>query len=85
VIVLAYTGHSDVGLNEPATLVVVGEHDGIAPPSVMEKRVAPLRRSGADVEYHKYPSADHGFGVGIGTQAEGWIRDAMDFWARHHN
>ena len=25
----------------------------------------------------------HGFGLGIGTSAEGWINDAVKFWEKH--
>ena len=82
-VVLLYTGYSDRASSEPATFVAVGEADGIAPPAVMERRVEALRRSGTDVEYHQYPGVTHGFGLGIGTSAEGWIDDAVRFWARH--
>jgi acetyl esterase/lipase len=82
-VVLLYTGHSDLGASEPATFVAVGENDGIAPPAVMKRRVAALRRTGTDVEYHEYPDVGHGFGLGIGTSAEGWIEDAIGFWANH--
>jgi len=81
-VVMAYTGHQEVLSGEPPTVVVVGERDGIAPPSVMEKRVAALRRTGAEVEYHKYPGVGHGFGLGAGTSADGWIADAMRFWKK---
>jgi len=81
-LVLLYTGHSDLASTEPPTFVAVGDADGIAPPSVMERRVAALRRGGTDVEYHKYRNAGHGFGLGVGTSAEGWIADAVRFWAR---
>jgi acetyl esterase/lipase len=84
-VVMAYTGHSDVGSSEPPTFVVVGEHDGIAPPSVMERRVAALRSAGTEVEYHKYPDIGHGFGPGIGTSAEGWVAGAVRFWAKQIN
>ena len=80
-VVMAYTGHSDVGANDPPTFVVVGDRDSIAPASSMERRVDRLRRAGARVEYHKYPGVGHGFGLGTGTSAEGWIVDAMQFWA----
>jgi hypothetical protein len=60
-----------------------GETDGIAPPAVMERRVAALRRAGTDVEYHRYPGVGHGFGLGLGTSAEGWIAAAVRFWAKH--
>ena len=81
-VVLAYTGHSDVSSDEPPTFVVVGEHDGIAPPSAMERRIAALRQAGTEVEYHKYPNLGHGFGLGTGTSADGWINDAIRFWEK---
>ena len=81
-VVMAYTGHSEVASNEPSTFVVVGEHDGIAPPSVMEERVAALRRSGAAVEFHRYGGVGHGFGPGTGTSAEGWLDLAIRFWEK---
>jgi acetyl esterase/lipase len=81
-VVMAYTGHADHSADEPSTFVVVGERDGIAPPSVMERRVAAIRRAGADVEFHRYPGVGHGFGPGIGTSAEGWLDTAVRFWER---
>ena len=81
-LVTLYTGHSDLASTEPPTFVVVGDADGIAPPSIMERRVAALRRAGTHVEYHKYPGVGHGFGLGVGTNAEGWIADAVRFWAQ---
>ena len=81
-VVMAYTGHSDHSSSEPPTFVVVGEHDGIASPAIMERRVAALRKSGIAVEYHKYRDVGHGFGLGTGTSAEGWITDAVRFWVK---
>jgi dipeptidyl aminopeptidase/acylaminoacyl peptidase len=62
---------------------VVGEQDDIAPPSTMKRRVAALRRLGVAVELHEYPGLGHGFGVGAGTSAEGWISCAVRFWEKH--
>ena len=84
-VVLLYTGHSDLGASEPPTFVAVGENDGVARPAVTRRRVAALRRAGTDAEYHEYPNVGHGFGLGIGTSAEGWIEDAVRFWVRHIN
>lgn len=81
-VVMAYTGHSDYSADEPPTFVVVGEHDGIAAPSVMERRVAALRRADTEVEFHRYSGVGHGFGPGIGTSAEGWLDRAVRFWER---
>jgi acetyl esterase/lipase len=79
-IVMAYTGHSEYSSSEPPTFVVVGEEDGIAPAAVMERRVAALRKAGTLVEFHKYRNLGHGFGLGTGTSAEGWIFQAIRFW-----
>ena len=57
---------------------MAGIEDGVA-----GLRVAVLRRMGTEVEYHRYPGVGHGFGLGGGTSAEGWIEDAVRFWARH--
>jgi acetyl esterase/lipase len=81
-VVMLYTGHSELGSTEPPTFVAVGDRDGIAPPATMEKRVAGLRRLGGEVMYRKYPGVGHGFGLGIDTSAEGWIADAVGFWAK---
>jgi acetyl esterase/lipase len=81
-VVMAYTGHSDTAAPEPATFVAVGELDGIAPPAIMERRVAVLRQAGTRVEYRKFPNVGHGFGPGIGTSAEGWLDDAVRFWEK---
>jgi aldo/keto reductase family protein len=67
---------------EPPTFVAVGEDDGIAPAAIMERRVAALCKLGTDVEYRKYRGVGHGFGLGTGTTAEGWVGNAVRFWER---
>jgi acetyl esterase/lipase len=79
-VVMAYTGHSDYASVEPPTFVVVGEDDGIAPPATMKRRVEALRKSGTKVEYREYRGLGHGFGLGVGTAAEGWVFEAIGFW-----
>ena len=79
-IVMAYTGHADYASDEPPTFAVVGEDDGIAPASTMERRVRALRAAGTRVEFRRYRHVGHGFGLGIGTSAEGWVSDAIQFW-----
>ena len=63
-----------------AHYAVVGEQDGIAPPAVMKRRVEALRKAGTQVEYREYEGLGHGFGLGTGTSAEGWVFDAVRFW-----
>jgi acetyl esterase/lipase len=82
-VVMAYTAHADLSSDEPPTFVVVGERDGISPPSAMEQRVSALRGLGTEVEYRVFPGVGHGFGLGIGTSAEGWVDEAIRFWKRH--
>ena len=51
----------------------------------MERRVENLRNAGVEVEYRRYESAGHGFGLGTGTDAEGWLDLAVQFWKKHIN
>jgi acetyl esterase/lipase len=81
-VVMAYTGHSDYASVEPPTFVVAGEEDGIAPPASMKRRIEALRRSGTEVEYREYQGLGHGFGLGVGTSAEGWFLEAIRFWEK---
>jgi len=82
-VVLAYTGHTDYTKEDPPTFVVVGDRDGIASASTIERRLNALRSVGVDVEFSVYPNVGHGFGLGIGTHAEGWLDDATRFWEKH--
>jgi len=81
--VIFYTGHSDFTVNNPPTFSVLGERDGIANPEVMEQRVNEMKAAGIDAEFHLYPNVGHGFGLGIGTTAEGWLNNAVRFWEKH--
>jgi acetyl esterase/lipase len=81
-VVMAYTSHQDHTADEPPTFAVVGQQDGIAPPAAMERRVSALRASGTRVEFRVFHGIGHGFGLGVGTNAEGWVRDAVVFWEK---
>jgi len=81
-VIMQYTGHSDYTENDPPTYVCVGENDGIASWRTMEQRIDALKAIGIDTEFHKYPNLNHGFGLGIGTIAEGWLADAVAFWEK---
>lgn len=79
-VIMAYTGHLETSAQEPPTFAVAGETDSIAPPSIMKRRVEALRRLGTPVELRVFPNVGHGFGLGTGTSAAGWIQDAIRFW-----
>ncbi|EHI99145.1 hypothetical protein CDLVIII_2514 [Clostridium sp. DL-VIII] len=81
-IVMQYTGHSEYSRNDPPTYVCVGTNDYIASWQVMQRRLKDMSDCGIDTEFHKYKGMPHGFGLGIGTVAEGWIDDAISFWER---
>jgi acetyl esterase/lipase len=78
--VIAYTGHTDWTQSDPPTFTIVGERDGIANPAIMERRVHEMKAAGIAAEFHLYRNVGHGFALGTGTSAEGWIRDAIRFW-----
>jgi acetyl esterase/lipase len=82
-VIMQYTGHSDYTENDPPTYVCIGENDGIASPQTMRRRVDNLKSLGIDTEFHLYPNLGHGFGLGIATSAEGWWKDALEFWENH--
>lgn len=82
-VVMAYTGHSDYTSDDPSTFALVGEHDAIVSPATMRQRVDHLRVAGVDAEFHEYPDLGHGFGLGTGTSAEGWLDTAAVFWNDH--
>lgn len=79
-VILQYTGHSDYTENDPPTFACVGESDGIASWRTMERRLEALDTLGIPTEFHHYPGLGHGFGLGTGTAAQGWIEQAAAFW-----
>lgn len=82
-VVMAYTGHSEYSPHDPPTFAVVGSMDGIANPRVVLARAERLRSCGIDAEVRLVEGIGHGFGLGTGTPAEGWLDDAVGFWRRH--
>lgn len=81
-VIMQYTGLSEYSEGDPATFVTVGESDGIANWRVMKARLDSMSALGIDTEFHSYPGLGHGFGLGTGTVAEGWIDQAIAFWQR---
>ena len=57
-----------------------GTSDGIASWRTMQSRLESLSALGIPTEFHSYNGLPHGFGLGTGTVAEGWINDAVHFW-----
>lgn len=82
-VIMQYTALSEVTGREPPTFACVGTNDRIAPPAIMEERINRIRANGTDAEIRIFPGLPHGFGLGEGTVAEGWINDAIRFWEKH--
>lgn len=82
-VIMQYTGHSQYSRLDPPTYACVGGRDGIADWRVMKRRLECLESLGTDTEFHLYSGLRHGFGLGVGTEAEGWINDAVAFWERN--
>ena len=79
-VVMQYTGHTDYTAGDPATFACVGERDGIANWQTMQRRLSAMDALGIPTEFHHYPGLPHGFGLGTGTVAEGWLDQAVAFW-----
>jgi acetyl esterase/lipase len=83
IVVMAYTAHPDFSGDDPPTFVIVSGDDSIVDVPTLERRVEALKNAGIEVEYYKYDDIGHGFGLGVGTDAEGWIENAVQFWKKH--
>ena len=79
-VIMQYTGHSEYAPTDPPTYVCVGTNDGIASWRTMQRRLEAMAALGIPTEFHAYEGLGHGFGLGTGTVAEGWINDAVAFW-----
>jgi dienelactone hydrolase len=67
----------------PSTFLAVGSEDttaGVAPVTAMAKQ---LKADHVPVELKVYQGVGHGFGLGTGTSAAGWLQTAVQFWKAH--
>ncbi|MBQ6123059.1 MAG: alpha/beta hydrolase [Clostridia bacterium] len=82
-VIMQYTGLGEVYGNEPPTYNCVGTNDGIASYRTMERRITAIQANGTDAMIEVFPGLSHGFGLGTGTVADGWINNAVSFWERN--
>ena len=82
-VVMEYTGHGDWTRNDPPTYACCGTSDGIASWQSMKRRLDAMAAAGIPTAFHSYQGLPHGFGLGTGTVAEGWIDDAIAFWGKN--
>ena len=81
-VITQYTGLSMVTGYEPPTYACAGTDDWIADHRIMKRRIERIRQNGTDAEIEVFDGLPHGFGLGTGTAAEGWIDRAAGFWER---
>ena len=79
-VIMQYTGYTTVSQYDGPTYACCGTSDGIASWRTMQSRLESLSALGIPTEFHSYNGLPHGFGLGTGTVAEGWINDAVSFW-----
>lgn len=79
-VIMQYTGYNSVSPADAPTYACVGTSDGIANYRTMQNRLEMLESYGIPTEFHAYEGFPHGFGIGTGTNADGWIYDAVSFW-----
>jgi predicted esterase len=82
-VVIAYTGQSSYSSDFPPAFITVSADDPIADVATVDRRVRNLRSAGVEVEYRRYKNAGHGFGLGVGTDAQDWVGYAIEFWKNH--
>jgi acetyl esterase/lipase len=82
-VVIAYTGQSNYSSDFPPAFITVSVDDPIANVATVDRRVRNLRNARVEVEYRRYKNAGHGFGPGVGTDAQGWVEYAIEFWRNH--
>ncbi|MDO4400973.1 MAG: alpha/beta hydrolase [Coriobacteriia bacterium] len=78
--IVNYTGLSGTTGTEPPTYSAVGTSDWIADWRTMQSRIDRIRANGTSAEIEVFDGLLHGFGLGTGTAAEGWLDRAVAFW-----
>ncbi|WEH13057.1 hypothetical protein [Streptomyces sp. VNUA24] len=67
----------------PPYFVTVAADDEVISVPEVDRLVDDLRAIGVAVDYHRTDSGGHGYGLGVGTPADGWLDDAVAFWRSH--
>lgn len=82
-VIMQYTGLTECTPLDPPTFACVGDRDLIASPDIMKWRIRQLEAHQVPAEFHLYHGVEHGFGLGRGTPASGWIDRAAAFWNKY--
>lgn len=79
-VVTQYTGYREASAADPPTYACVGTRDSIASWTSVRDRLQALSQAGVPTRFQAFEGLSHGFGLGVGTVAEGWIAQAAGFW-----
>ena len=55
----------------------------IASYQTMQNRINRIKANGTNAKIEIFNGLPHGFGLGEGTVADGWINRAIEFWERN--
>ncbi|MFD4510088.1 alpha/beta hydrolase [Streptomyces sp. NPDC058457] len=85
VIITAYPGtpFGPYSASFPPYFVTVAADDELISVAALDHLVDDLRSQGVDVEYRRTDAGGHGYGLGTGTPADGWLGHAVAFWRSH--
>jgi acetyl esterase/lipase len=85
VVVNAYTPPQEIKVSAslPPYFITDAADDQTVSPAAVAQFAAALKAAGGVVEFERYPTGGHGFGIGAGTSASGWVGKALTFWQAH--
>lgn len=77
-VIMQYSNHPEVTGQESPTFAVIGSADEFG--YTMQNYTEALARRNIRSRFASYPGVAHGFGLGDGTAAAGWVDQALEFW-----
>ena len=72
--------HKHIDPSYPRSYVWRGNRDRSVPHINSDLLIQALLDNNVDCMYHKYLRVGHSVGLGEGTEAEGWAKEALNFW-----
>lgn len=77
-----YSIEKQVDYSYPPTYLWQTEKDEAVPVENSRMMAEILKKNHVPYMYEVFPGQEHGWGLGTGTPAEGWIDHAVDFWKK---
>jgi acetyl esterase/lipase len=73
-------GYTPAAATYPPCFIIDAADDGTVSPTDVADWANQLKGLGVVVEFEQFPTGLHGFGIGAGTPALGWVNRAVTFW-----